>query len=138
MKIEELRNKIIQGHVVDALKLIPDDSIDCIVTSPPYWGLRDYGQEANTVWEGNPVCQHKWKINITKHDNLRTSKVGETTIVGSNKNLKIKTGEKVKNAFCTKCGAWYGQLGLEPTLEMYLKHLLEVVSELKRVLKPTG
>ena len=43
-----------------------------------------------------------------------------------------------KSAFCQKCSAWYGQLGLESTLDMYIKHLLLITVELKRVLKPTG
>jgi len=34
---------IIQGDVRDVLPALPADSVDCIVTSPPYWGLRDYG-----------------------------------------------------------------------------------------------
>ena len=36
-------NKIIQGDCLEVLKMLPDESIDCCVTSPPYWGLRDYG-----------------------------------------------------------------------------------------------
>lgn len=35
--------KIYQSDVLHALSLIESDTIDCIVTSPPYWGLRDYG-----------------------------------------------------------------------------------------------
>ena len=35
--------KIIQGDCREKLKELPDESVDCIVTSPPYWGLRDYG-----------------------------------------------------------------------------------------------
>lgn len=35
-------NKIYQGDVLEVLKTFPDESIDCIVTSPPYWNLRDY------------------------------------------------------------------------------------------------
>jgi len=31
------------GHVLDVLKTLPDESVHCVVTSPPYWGLRDYG-----------------------------------------------------------------------------------------------
>ncbi|MCG8405425.1 MAG: site-specific DNA-methyltransferase, partial [Phycisphaerales bacterium] len=34
---------ILIGDVLERLKDIPDNSIDCVVTSPPYWGLRDYG-----------------------------------------------------------------------------------------------
>ncbi|MCD6366981.1 MAG: hypothetical protein J7L46_05515, partial [Bacteroidales bacterium] len=40
--------------------------------------------------------------------------------------------------FCSRCGAWHGQLGLEPNLDLYLKHLLQITAELKRVLKKTG
>lgn len=42
------------------------------------------------------------------------------------------------DSFCSKCSAWKGQLGLEPTFELYLKHMLQVTLELKRVLKKTG
>lgn len=34
---------ILQGDVFEQLATLPDDHFDCIVTSPPYWGLRDYG-----------------------------------------------------------------------------------------------
>lgn len=36
-------NKIIQGDCLIELKKLKEESIDCIITSPPYWGLRDYG-----------------------------------------------------------------------------------------------
>lgn len=36
-------NKIIHGNSLEVLKTLPDESIDCVVTSPPYWALRDYG-----------------------------------------------------------------------------------------------
>lgn len=38
-------NKIIQGDCLEVLKTIPNESIDCMITSPPYWALRDYGVE---------------------------------------------------------------------------------------------
>lgn len=38
-------NKIIQGDALDVLKTLPDESIDCVVTSPPYWALRNYGMD---------------------------------------------------------------------------------------------
>lgn len=31
------------GHCLDLLSDVPDCSVDCVVTSPPYWALRDYG-----------------------------------------------------------------------------------------------
>lgn len=36
-------NKILEGNCLTVLKTLPDNSIDCCITSPPYWGLRDYG-----------------------------------------------------------------------------------------------
>jgi DNA modification methylase len=37
--------RIINGDCLEVLKTLPDESIDCVVTSPPYWALRDYGCE---------------------------------------------------------------------------------------------
>lgn len=36
------RSTLIQGHAIDALDLLPERSIQTVVTSPPYWSLRDY------------------------------------------------------------------------------------------------
>ena len=36
-------NEILLGNAIDRLKELPDESVNCCVTSPPYWGLRDYG-----------------------------------------------------------------------------------------------
>jgi DNA modification methylase len=35
----------LQGDYLEWLQMLPSESFDCIVTSPPYWGLRDYGVE---------------------------------------------------------------------------------------------
>lgn len=35
-------NQIINGDCLEVLRTFPDESIDCIITSPPYWGLRQY------------------------------------------------------------------------------------------------
>jgi len=43
--MENFLNKIINGNSLEVLKTMPDNSIDCCITSPPYWGLRDYGHE---------------------------------------------------------------------------------------------
>ena len=44
MPVMEL-NKIMQGDALEKLKELPDECVDCIITSPPYFGLRDYGVE---------------------------------------------------------------------------------------------
>lgn len=43
--IEDIKNTILNGDVIETLKKIPSQSIDMIITSPPYWSLRDYDNE---------------------------------------------------------------------------------------------
>lgn len=47
-------NKIIQGDALEILRTMPDESVHCIVTSPPYWGLRDYGVTGQLGLEKTP------------------------------------------------------------------------------------
>lgn len=47
-------NKIINIDCLEGLKQLPDNSIDCCVTSPPYWGLRDYGHDDQIGLEQSP------------------------------------------------------------------------------------
>ncbi len=68
--------KILTGDCREVLKTLPDESVHCVVTSPPYWGLRDYGV--------------------------------------------------------------VGQIGLEPDFRDYLKIMVEVFREIKRVLRKDG
>src|ERR1700687_3883898 len=42
------------GDVRAMLKMLPDDHFDCVVTSPPYWGLRDYGVAGQLGLESTP------------------------------------------------------------------------------------
>ena len=43
--IEDVKDTIINGDVLEVLKQIPSESIDMCITSPPYWNLRDYDKE---------------------------------------------------------------------------------------------
>jgi DNA modification methylase len=47
-------NKLITGDCLEEMKNIPDNSVDCIITSPPYYGMRDYGSDAQIGLEKNP------------------------------------------------------------------------------------
>jgi len=67
---------ILTGDVMKKLRSLEEESVQCCVTSPPYWGLRNYGVA--------------------------------------------------------------GQLGLEPTIDLYIAHLVEVFREVRRVLKSDG
>jgi len=48
---------------------------------------------------------------------------------------QTKWAESGSGQFCSLCGAWKGALGLEPTIELYLDHLVEICREVKRVMR---
>lgn len=47
--------KILHADCRDALACVAPNSVQCVVTSPPYWGLRDYGHEAQLGLEATPA-----------------------------------------------------------------------------------
>lgn len=52
--MDDLRNKILQGDCLEILKTIPDGLVNCCITSPPYFGLRDYGIDGQIGLEKDP------------------------------------------------------------------------------------
>lgn len=62
-----------QGDVLDVLRKIKDDSIDCVLTSPPYWGLRDYKVDGQFGREGN-YSEYLEKLSIICRDIFRVIK----------------------------------------------------------------
>ena len=129
-------NTVVCGDALEVMKTFPDESIDMCITSPPYWGLRDYGVEQ--IFGGDKDCEHKWAAANVYHDNLRFRDPNQTAQVGNNKNPDIYSDPNLKQGFCLKCHAWKGQLGLEPTPEMYIEHLTIIFNEATRVLKKEG
>jgi len=130
--LEYWLNRIHCGDALTLLREMPDECVDCVITSPPYWGLRDYGESCVQVWGGDPNCEHEWNGMgfIRKHGDF-VPECKQATVRGFV--TKVKVGD-----FCVKCGAWRGQLGLEPHPQLYIEHLVEIFREVKRVLKPTG
>lgn len=116
---------MIQGN---ALHLpLADNSVQVCVTSPPYWGLRDYG---TATWEGGDQgCDHKPG---------GESRVGRTTLGGGTATAGHQQ-EGYRGA-CPKCGAVRidAQLGLEPTPDEYVVNLVAVFREVRRVLRADG
>lgn len=47
-------NEILQGDALAVLKTLPSESVNCAITSPPYWGLRDYGADGQLGLEKTP------------------------------------------------------------------------------------
>lgn len=58
-----LRNTILVGHSLENLSNIPSESVDCIVTSPPYYGQRDYNVDGQI---GNEKTPEEYIDNLTK------------------------------------------------------------------------
>ena len=48
--------RILRGDVRDRLRDLPDESVHCVVTSPPYYGLRDYGMDGQIGLEESPAA----------------------------------------------------------------------------------
>ena len=129
------RNKIIHGYALEALRKLPSDSVDCVITSPPYWKKREYKEEANKIWGGDPSCDHEWGDELVVY--IRGVQ-GMGITDNRNKVIPEQNVVQKMGRFCKKCGAWFGQLGMEPTPEMFVDHLIEIFREVYRVLKPTG
>lgn len=129
---------ILQGNCLEKLREIPDGSVHCCVTSPPYWGLRDYGLEPS-VFGGQKDCQHDWTE--SRYYNEKTaarSSAGAFSEPDEANKARLKEGRWRKDSTCRHCGAWLGQLGLEPTPDMFVDHLVEIFREVKRTLRDDG
>jgi len=137
MEINKFINKIIQGDSLRVLKQMPDESVNCMMTSPPYWALRDYGNAVESIWDGDKSCEHKFQIEEKKNPMDRGGNLGSFTEKRPKDWVQMQ-GNTIKMGFCQKCGAWKGQLGLEPTLDLYIKHLCDIFNEIKRVLRKDG
>lgn len=135
---------------MEGLRELPDESVHCCVTSPPYWGLRDYKIKPQ-IWDDPGDCTHEWSTDTIE---ARTGTGGNWQQAANG--VALRTGKDqtrfkgdcteankceivdVETAFCLKCGAWLGSLGLEPTPELYVKHMVDVFREVWRVLRDDG
>ena len=126
-----ITNHIYEGDVIDKLKELDSSSIQCVVTSPPFWNLRDYG---TATWVGGAEnCDHSSAKEASRYDySLKTSPIQN----GSRKGTDAPKWKKE----CPDCGAVKidSQIGLEDTPEAYVAKMVEVFREIKRVLKKDG
>ncbi len=120
--------RILKGDCRGILRSLPADSVHCCVTSPPYFGLRDYG---TGEWVGgdNPECQHK----VREQQSL-----GSSTLDGG-KGTVSHAAEGFRNQ-CPRCGAVRvdRQIGLEPSPDEFVAELVAVFAEVRRVLRKDG
>ena len=107
---------------------LADGSINCVITSPPYYGLRDYG---TAKWEGgDPDCNHTISMPTKWNDPKRGYEVLRPEVAN-------RGGDGTR---CHLCGAIRidQQIGLEQTPDEYVANLVAVFRECKRVLRDDG
>lgn len=105
---------------------LADESVQCVITSPPYFCLRDYG---TAKWEGGRVdCDHRQP---------ETRKNGSTLTGGKKTTGHSEEGYRLR---CSKCGAVRvdNQIGLEKSPADYVAELVNVFREVKRILRGDG
>ena len=128
--------RVINADVTAGMATLPDQSIQTCITSPPYFGLRDYG---TGIWTGGDVeCDHK-----------KTTLYGAASTLRSDGRQHTGPYETEKGAThsvtpyrdqCGKCGAERtdNQIGLEATPDAYVTRLVEIFRDVRRVLNNTG
>lgn len=131
-----------QAHCLDVLRSLADESIDCVVTSPPYFQLRNYGLVPQ-AWGGSPTCEHIWNDWQEQREEREPALHGKSRtcdrFYGSRSRKFSGNHQKhIAGSTCVQCGAWLGELGQEPQLQQYIAHLVEVFAHVRRVLKPSG
>lgn len=120
--------RILQGDCIALLPTLEADSVQCVVTSPPYLGLRDY---QTATWEGgDATCDHKvqWESSLASSGLKRPG------------NANIGHRHEGYKHVCGRCGAKRidQQLGIEGSIDGYVENLVQVFREVKRVLRADG
>ncbi|MFZ0698697.1 MAG: site-specific DNA-methyltransferase [Thermoplasmata archaeon] len=143
----DLVPSIVRGHVLDVLPRLPANCIQTVVTSTPYWGQRDYQTEAQ-IWSGDVGHAHDWAATEPRRarsvdDQGKNSAYKRTYLQHANYDPVRFQGADPANydarggEICS-CGAWRGELGQEPTPELFVDHLTAVFAEVFRVLRDDG
>jgi len=120
--------KIIHADVRAGLSSIAPGTVQTVVTSPPYWGLRDYGTASWTG--GDPACDHK----------QGRPGAGRADGVVDDRAQRNRDGVGAMGGDCRRCGAVRedAQIGLEPTPDAYVASMVEVFRWVRRAMKPDG
>jgi site-specific DNA-methyltransferase (cytosine-N4-specific) len=171
------RTRLLVGDVRQCLASLESDSVQCVVTSPPYWGLRSYSTTPQ-VW-GQPCCEHphEWSAPLLAGESYAAGGRRRWQHVGGRVGMEAADWDEQpqQGRFCEhehawafdhapaasggrsekqlsnagswvetslvgscSCGAWLGELGTEPTPELYVEHVVEVMRGVRRVLRPDG
>ena len=124
-----MKDTILFGDCKETLsEFLPQSARTC-VTSPPYYGLRDYG---TATWiGGDPNCNHRRDSKV-KPENCNTGHKNHDEMYG--------VGDAIYKTVCPKCGAVRqdSQIGLEETPEEYIENLVSVFRSVRDVMTDDG
>jgi DNA modification methylase len=120
---------------------LADGLVQCVITSPPYWGQRKYDGDQESVWGGNSDCAHQWgeekKVKQSpQRDHAKGGGFAATR--GTEAARKGMAFDASQGRPCTACGAWKGAYGFEPTPALYVAHSIEILREVRRTLRSDG
>ncbi|BCU95894.1 MAG: hypothetical protein CM15mV10_2830 [uncultured marine virus] len=124
-----MKDTILFGDCKETLSAFLPQSARTCVTSPPYYGLRDYG---TATWiGGDPNCNHRRDSKV-KPENCNTGHKNHDEMAG--------VGDAIYKTVCPKCGAIRqdSQIGLEETPEEYIENLVNVFRSVRDVLTDDG
>jgi DNA modification methylase len=123
--------RILTGDCRQLLEQLEHSSVHTIVTSPPYWGLRDYGTGR---WEGgDDTCQHsRWNL---RQDHAH----GRWLDTRGTQPASAAQGTPYKQT-CARCGARRtdNQIGMEATPQDYVHAIVGVLEQARRILRDDG
>jgi len=125
-----MSTRLIIGDCRDVLPTLAAGSVQCVVTSPPYFGLRDYG---TGEWAGgDPACDHT--------DRAYGKGRGDGKWFDGGKPRELAEGRPSLGRSCPRCGAQRidSQIGLEATPAEYVAEIVAVFREVRRVLRDDG
>lgn len=109
--------------------------VQMVMTSPPYWGLRCYDTKPQ-VWGGTPDCPHFLEDLPSLHRGGPQGPTGDRATRDTSARDVI--GDFKPGRTCRLCGAWIGELGLEPTPMLWVEHIVEVFDLVWDVLADNG
>lgn len=109
--------EIYLGDALDVLRQLPDQSVNCCVTSPPYWGLRNYSVDGQLGLEPSPkeyvaklVAVFAEVRRVLRDDGTLWLNLGDS-YSGSGKGGNPEAGKQATNAGSQSIGTLYGKVG---------------------------
>jgi DNA modification methylase len=129
----------LQGNCLDKINELEDNSIDCVVSSPPYYGLRDYGM--NEQFGLEKTYQEYLKNTVKVFETFRPKLKDTATIwwnVGDSYNQRQSSGDRTKNSLKQKTNKGNCGMKIEPQKDLKIKDLIMIPNRVAIALQDAG